>query len=335
MKNLVLYILTFIYTVGVNIRLRLYKMKILKPKVLPCMVISIGNITAGGTGKTPMTMHIARRLVIEGSKVVILSRGYKGEYKDIALVSNGAEVLMSAREAGDEPYLMAEKLKAPGSDGVPVIVCKDRYKAGLLAIEKFSPDIILLDDGFQHIALARDVNIVLIDAKTDLRNERLLPRGMLREPIKGLYRARIIMIKDKMPKVLDPFLKALDRPVVAFKYIPTGLRSLNGKTGLTLDEIKDKKTFIFSALASPDSFERTVESLSARIIGKKNFPDHHNYQKSDIDEILTLAKDAEVIITTEKDAVKLSDFSEELNIAYTLEIDVEVENKENFFRKVR
>ena len=155
------------------------------------MVISIGNITAGGTGKTPMTMHIARRFVTEGSKVVILSRGYKGESKGIGLVSNGAEVLMSAKEAGDEPYMMAEKLKGPGNSGVPVIVGADRYKAGLFAIEKFSPDLILLDDGFQHIALARDKNIVLIDAKTDLQNARLLPAGMLREPITSALRGRV------------------------------------------------------------------------------------------------------------------------------------------------
>jgi tetraacyldisaccharide 4'-kinase len=327
--------MTLLYTFGVKTRLKLYKSNILKTKTLPCMVISIGNITAGGTGKTPMTIYIARRLVTEGSKVTILSRGYKGEYKDIGLVSNGAEVLMDAREAGDEPYLMAEKLKNPGNMGVPVIVCKDRYKAGLFAIEKFSPDVILLDDGFQHIALNRDMNIMLIDAKTDLKKEKLLPSGMLREPIAELKRARVIMIKDKEPKVIDPFLKAIDKPIVAFAYAPSKLRALDGGADLELDEIKEKKTFIFSALASPDSFERTTKGLGARIIGKKSFPDHHSFTADDIDELLELSKGAELIITTEKDAVKLKGFSDKLKNAYILEIDVRIENQENFFRKIR
>ena len=138
--------------------------------------------------------------------------------------------------------------------GVPVIVCADRYKAGLYGIEKFSPDVILLDDGFQHIALARDMNIVLIDAKTDLQNERLLPDGMLREPIRSLKRARIIMIKDKAPKVIDPYLRAIDKPVVAFSYEPSKLKAINGSAEILPSELKDKRTFIFSGLASPGSF---------------------------------------------------------------------------------
>ncbi len=335
MKKLILNILSIIYGTGVKIRLSLYKSNVLKTKTLPCMVISIGNITAGGTGKTPMTMHIARRLVTEGSKVVILSRGYKGEYKDIGIVSNGAEVLMNAKEAGDEPYLMAEKLKAPGSAGVPIVVCADRYKAGLLAIKEFSPDIILLDDGFQHIALNRDMNLMLIDAKTDLKKEKLLPAGMLREPIKGLKRARVIMIKDKAPRVVDPFIKAIDKPVVAFSYEPVKLRALAGGAELELNEIKGKKSFIFSALASPGSFERSVERLGAKIIGKRCFPDHHSFTKDDIEEVVRTSKEAEIIITTEKDAVKLTGFADKLKNVYILEIDVAIENKENFFRKIR
>ncbi|MBE9531976.1 MAG: tetraacyldisaccharide 4'-kinase [Proteobacteria bacterium] len=335
MKKLILKILSILYGTGVKIRLSLYSSKILKTKTLPCMVISIGNITAGGTGKTPMTMHIAKRLVVEGSKVVILSRGYKGEYKDIGIVSNGAEVLMSAREAGDEPYLMAEKLKAPGNSGVPVVVCADRYKAGLMVIEKFSPDIILLDDGFQHLGVNRDMNLMLIDAKTDLKKEKLLPAGTLREPIEGLKRARVIMIKDKAPRVVDPYIKAIDKPVVGFKYEALKLRALSGGRELELSELKNKKIFIFSALASPGSFERTVEGLGAKIIGKRCFTDHHNFTKGDVEEILSLSKDAEIIVTTEKDAVKLAGFTSELNTVYVLEVEVVIENKENFFRKIR
>lgn len=343
MNNLASKVLSIFYGAAVKARLSLYRSHILKPKILPCMVISIGNITVGGTGKTPMTMHIARRFVTEGSKVVILSRGYKGEFKGIGLVSNGADILMSAREAGDEPYLMAEKLKAQGSAGVPVIVGADRYKAGLFAIEKFSPDVILLDDGFQHIALARDKNIVLIDANTELEKEKLLPNGLLREPIRSLNRARIIMIKDKKERVIDPYIKAIDKPVVAFSYAAVSLRALKDGTEMELKDLKDKKCFIFSALAQPGSFERTIEDLGANVIGKKRFVDHHNFLDSDIEEINKLSREAEFVITTEKDAVRLKGASgdggeggvgESLKNAFILEIEVKIEKEGNFFRKL-
>ncbi len=335
LSRILLNVMAFLYGTGVKARLKLYKLGILKPRVLPCMVISIGNITAGGTGKTPMTMHIARRFVTEGSRVVILSRGYKGTHKGIGLVSDGAEVLMTPEEAGDEPWLMAEKLKAPGMEGVPIIVGADRYEAGLFAIEKFSPDVILLDDGFQHIALARDKNIVLIDARTDLLNERLLPRGTLREPIRALNRARIIMIKDKEAKVIDPFLKALDKPVVAFSYKASGLKALNSNEEMGLGELKDKKVFIFSGLASPASFEETVLGTGAKVVGTRSFPDHYSFTRSDIDEIQGLANGADIIVTTEKDATRLKGFKEGLTNIYSLEIEVVIDKQENFFRKIR
>lgn len=339
-SRILLSFMALLYGAGVKARLTLYRFGILKPKILPCMVISVGNITAGGTGKTPMTMHIARRLVTEGSKVVILSRGYKGTHKggEIGVVSNGAEVLMTPIEAGDEPSLMAEKLKAPGMEGVPIIVGADRYKTGLFAIKEFSPDVILLDDGFQHIALARDKNIVLIDAKTDLQNEKLLPRGTLREPIRALNRARIIMIKDKKEKVIDPFLKAIDKPVVAFSYKATGLKALDGNKKIELNELKDKKVFIFSGLASPASFEETVLDTGAEVVGAKHFPDHYSFTRGDIDEIRELAAAADIadiIITTEKDAARLKGFKEGLANLYSLEIEVKIDKEENFFRKIR
>ncbi|MEE9542968.1 MAG: tetraacyldisaccharide 4'-kinase [Thermodesulfobacteriota bacterium] len=336
LSRALLSIMTVIYTVGVKTRLALYSKGILKAKIIPCMVISIGNITAGGTGKTPMTIHIARRLVKEGSKVVVLSRGYKGTNKGIGIVSDGENVLMGPEEAGDEPCLIAEKLKGTGQEGVPVIVGADRYLAGLLAIEKFKPDVIILDDGFQHIALARDKNIVLIDSDTELTKEKLLPSGTLREPIRSLRRARIIMIKDKTPdRTIDPYLKMIDKPVVAFAYEPSKLVKLKGGGQRELSELKDKKVFIFSGIASPVSFERTIERLGALISGKKSFPDHYSFNRRDIDEIKELSKGAEFVITTEKDAVRLRGFAEELENFFSLSIEVKIDKEENFFRKVR
>jgi len=333
--RILLNILTFVYTVGVKLRLTLYSKGLIKPKILPCMVISIGNITAGGTGKTPMTIHIARRLVKEGSKVVVISRGYKGTNKGIGVVSDGENLLMDPVEAGDEPCLIAGKLKGKGQDGVPVIVGADRYKAGLFAIEKFSPDVIILDDGFQHIALARDKNIVLINADTELSKEKLLPKGTLREPIRGLRRARLIMIKDKKAGVIDPYLKALDKPVAAFTYAPSKLTALKDGEEKEPIELKEKKVFIFSAIASPASFERTINALGAITIGKKAFPDHYSFNERDIGEIKELSKEADMVITTEKDAVRLGGFSGELENFFSLGVEVEIDKVENFFRKLR
>jgi tetraacyldisaccharide 4'-kinase len=328
-------IMTFIYGVGVKTRLKLYQMGYLKPKILPCMIVSIGNITAGGTGKTPMAIHVARRLVKEGSKVVVISRGYKGTNSGISVVSDGENILMGPKEAGDEPCLIAEKLKGKGLDGVPVVVGADRYKAGLFAIEKFSPDVIILDDGFQHIALARDKNIVLIDSRTELTKEKLLPSGTLREPIRALNRARLIMIKDKLPGKADPYLTALDKPMASFAYAPSKLVALKDEEEFSIDKAKDKKVFIFSAIAEPGSFERTVESLGTNIVGKKAFPDHYNFNERDISELKELSKGADLVITTEKDAIRLGEFAGKLENFFSLSIEVKIDKEENFFRKLR
>ncbi|MEK6539527.1 MAG: tetraacyldisaccharide 4'-kinase, partial [Deltaproteobacteria bacterium] len=155
-----LYIFSILYGIGVRLRLFFYRIGAFKIRRLNCKVISIGNITVGGSGKTPMTIHLAEWLRDRDKKVAILSRGYKGRIKDSGIVSDGEKILLGPEDAGDEPYLMAARLK-----NIPVIVGRDRHRAGMYAIEKFRPDVIILDDGFQHIGLVRDLDIVLIDGK--------------------------------------------------------------------------------------------------------------------------------------------------------------------------
>ena len=173
-----------IYSVGIKFRNLLYKCRLIKQKKLPCFVISIGNITVGGTGKTPMTMYVAKIIKNLGYKPVIITRGYQGTYKDAqSIVSDGSNFFLDAREAGDEACMMAVSLK------IPVIVGKNRYQAGMLAIKEFNPDVIILDDAFQHIALKRDLNLLLCDFTKPFGNFHLIPRGRLREPQAALQRS--------------------------------------------------------------------------------------------------------------------------------------------------
>jgi tetraacyldisaccharide 4'-kinase len=180
-----LYACSQAYELAARLRVKLYETGFLKQQNLQCKVVSIGNITVGGTGKTPVTLHVADLLRRMGYKVAVISRGYGGSAgKKAGIVSDGQEIKMTPEEAGDEPYMISLKLK-----GIPVIVGRDRVKAGRFAIGEFGSDIIVLDDGFQHLGLRRDLNIVLLDSANPFGNGYLLPRGVLREPLSHLGRA--------------------------------------------------------------------------------------------------------------------------------------------------
>lgn len=290
---------SFLYGLGVRGRLLLYGLNILKAEKLPCKVISVGNITVGGTGKTPVAIFIARYLKERGKRVVILSRGYKGNAKGVNIVSDGKTVLLGPEAAGDEPYLMASLLK-----GVPVVVSPDRVQGGLLAIEKFAPEFIILDDGFQHIRLQRDCNILLVDGKEGFGNGHLLPRGILREPIGGISRAGFAMSKGELKDEAKKILEALKIPMLSFELRPKSLYDIKNGRDKGLGFLKGQNVLAFTGLANPASFFRTAENLGAVIIKKITYPDHHPYAKSDL-EIIKMEAKNNPIITTEKDAVKL------------------------------
>lgn len=318
-----LYTLSLFYGAGVRLRLNLYRAGVIKPKRVPCRVVSVGNITAGGTGKTPVTIHIAGRLKAEGKRVVIVSRGYKGASPGPAAVSDGKTVLLGPEEAGDEPYLMAMRLK-----GVPVVVGAGRVEASLFAIEKFSPDFIILDDGFQHIRLGRDMNILLVDAVEGFGNGHLLPRGVLREPLAGIKRADIVMIKGGcLESGSQGRLAGL--PAFSFRYRPATLYSLMDNAEKGLPYARGKKAVALSGLARPESFLRTLEELGLEVIKSIAFPDHHAYSRADIETIKKESKGADIIITTEKDGVKLKALGTDMPV-FILGIDAVIEDEEGF-----
>jgi len=322
-----------LYETGVRSRLGLYSAGVLKSRSLPCHVISVGNITVGGTGKTPVTMYIARYLTDMGRAVVILSRGYGGSIKGIGVVSDGKNILLGPAEAGDEPVLMARRMR-----DVPVVVGADRYEAGLLAIKNFSPDIIILDDGFQHIRLCRDLNILLIDGAASLSTAKLLPAGPLREPLTALERADIVFVKggglDRADKEL---LRQYDIQQTGFVYRARGLTNIATGESIGVKAFKDKPVLALAAIANPDSFFNTLKDLGMKVAAAMEYSDHHAYSPADVGAMEKKIKEtgAEAIITTEKDGVKLEGLLRGVDLAaYALTIDVELKDKALFRRAI-
>ena len=288
--------------------------------------MSIGNLTLGGTGKTPMVIFLATFFKNLDKKIAVLSRGYGRETKGMLLVTRGdGDVLCTWEDCGDEPYMIANKLQ-----GVPVLVDENRYRGGLYLVENFNPDIIIMDDGFQHRALHRDLDIVLVNGGDRIRDHRLLPYGALREPWGNIIRADAIIITKKKPSpLIKRKIDETSLPQLYAKSIPT-VRvpySFSSKRGL------DKKVFIISGLGNPKFFEKTVEHLGYEICGVKNFPDHYHYKKRDLNKVELLAKEsgATQILTTEKDWVKLKEFKPDITFGI-VDIDIRIQDNETLKR---
>jgi tetraacyldisaccharide 4'-kinase len=290
-----------LYSGVMRLRAWAYKKGLLAAKTLPCPVISIGNITLGGTGKTPFVMAVAKWLKVQDIRPAIVTRGYGGRVgKGPALVSRGEGAILSPYEAGDEPVMMAEQMR-----GVPIVAGSDRFNAGLFAIQELNAQVILLDDGFQHLALKRDIDIVLLSAGRPFGAGRVFPGGDLREPLRALRRATAIVITGS--QILDPAqIKAcrqmLDiitpkRPVFFSKTRIKGVRGLAPSTPV----------FAFCGIGSPEAFFEMCAETGVDIRGKKAFRDHHAYTLGDINEIAveSIKSGASCVVTTAKDAVKV------------------------------
>jgi tetraacyldisaccharide 4'-kinase len=312
-----------VYGGAVKLRRNFYKNDVFKSKRLPCSIISIGNITVGGTGKTPMTIYVAKVVKQLGCNVAVISRGYKGKAEKIGgIVSDGKALLMTPEIAGDEPYMMAKRLK-----DVPVIVGRNRLKAGRLAISKFAPDVIVLDDGFQHLRLQRDLDFVLLDCRKPFGNGHLLPRGVLREPVSALLCAdAMIMTRSDMMnnnETLSSLKKLLpnERKVPVYRTffdsfvykITREERKIFEKKPIASlrrnsDCIIGRNVFAFSGLADNHDFQQTVKSLRCNLSGYMEFPDHHWYSDRDLKDISAAAKRSmsECLVTTEKDYVRIA-----------------------------
>jgi tetraacyldisaccharide 4'-kinase len=298
------------------LRSNLYLKGIFKQHRLEVPVISVGNLLMGGTGKTPLVQYIAKLLQQHNRKPAILSRGYKGSATAaINVVSNTTDILLTAAEAGDEPRLLAEKLP-----GIPVITGKKRFTTGRFAIDSSGVDTLILDDGFQHMALKRNLDLVLFSGMKLLGNGRVLPGGELREPLAALNRADAFIIsssdeeQDGDVKEFLSFLEALhpEKPIFTCTYEPEKMliQIYNGKN-YTISHVEAGKIplYGFCGIARPESFKKTLEKTGMKLTGFQEYGDHHTYSAADIQSLLIEAKNsgAAGLATTEKDLVKLRD----------------------------
>lgn len=327
------YLLSLPYGGAVCIRNRLFDNGFLRQQRLGCPVISVGNLTVGGTGKTPMVLLLAGMLKDRGLRPAVLSRGYGGKSTaDVLVVSDGRHVFTGPEEAGDEPVLIARRLK-----DVPVLAGPKRAITGQYALEHFDVDVILLDDGFQHRYLKRDLDIVLLDSRQPLGNGFLLPRGPLREPPSALGRAGVIALTragDGDAGPIDERLSGMlsGRVVLRTRVRPTSLAAPDGEE-LPLSFLQGKRVFAFAGIARPDSFRQTIESLGVAIAGFRAFPDHHRYRAEDLSRIedkAALAR-ADILLATEKDIVKISGIPQFSSRVHGLLIETEfLEGREHF-----
>lgn len=319
------------YALASSLKNKLYDKEILKPKKVDAYVVSVGNLTTGGVGKTPVVAEIAKHLIENGKKVAIVSRGYGGKLsnKKINVISDGQSVFYPADEAGDEPHWLGENVK-----GAYVITSKNRYKAAKEAVEKYGITTIILDDGFQHRKLHRDLDIVLIDSEKGFGNENLLPAGPLREGLEAFNRIdKLVVVSknidhtraEKYAKIMGKKLKK--DTIVCYSEPDIAYNILDPKEHLAEKE----SVLAFSAIGQPGQFYQFLKNYNVK--KTVDFDDHHNYSQKDADKLQHLCAevDAKVLITTEKDAAKFSNLSLYLKV-YTLKLKtkLDVEKLLNF-----
>ncbi len=319
----ILHALSWLFTLIVQVRLWLYRHRIIRPNTLGCQVISVGNLTVGGTGKTPVVEVFARNLQQQGRKVAILSRGYKSKELPFLqkmtqrittgkietpprVVSDGKRLLLDSYTAGDEPYMLATNLPE-----VAVVVDKDRVKAGKYAIKELGCDTLILDDGFQYLKLGHRLDIALVDRTNPFGGGHLLPRGLLREPMRNIKRAGFIFItkcgaegdqelKEKLRR-MNPHAEISECRHAA-KY----LKDVFGTKTYELDTLKGMKIAAVSGIAVPESFENALRAFGAEIVYTRRFTDHHRFTQQEIINTInrSLEHGVDAILTTEKDAVR-------------------------------
>ncbi|MFQ5893146.1 MAG: tetraacyldisaccharide 4'-kinase, partial [Nitrospinota bacterium] len=265
-----------LYGAAVRVRRFAYDRRWVRPEVLPVPVISVGNLTVGGTGKSPCVAAVVRLLLREGFRPAVVSRGYKGREQEIAVVSDGARRLARPPAVGDEAAMLADQLP-----GVPVLTGARRPKVGRAAIERFGADVIILDDGFQHRACVRDLDILLVDATRPPAADALLPLGRLREPPSSVTRADLV-VATKSAKPEDAI--AVGQwvwgrvPIVRAQHVPVAWRALSDGRLVSLGERPEGAALAFCGLAEPASFHRTLADLGVRVAGFAAYCDHHLYR---------------------------------------------------------
>ena len=309
--------MSYLYKFGVCCKLNMYESGLLKKEKLDCCVISIGNITVGGTGKTPTAQKMAAIIKAMGYRVVILNRGYRSHWgKELGVVSDGNKIFMTAYEAGDEAYLMAKTLP-----GIPVIIGKNRAVTGRYAVEKMNAEVIIMDDGYQHWQLERDLDVVLVDTLNMFGNGCVLPRGTLREPLQNLERGDLFLLTktDQSSKLSRLQLRQTiaqyndKAPVIESIHHPKNFVEIaDWYKGISenfkdLEELKGKDVMVFSAIGNPSSFEQTLSSIGLNILEAVRYPDHHDYGMLEMQYINERASSLKAVamVATAKDAVKI------------------------------
>ena len=322
-------------------RLKLYQKGLLQTEEIGAPVISVGNITTGGTGKTPLVEWVVRTIAREHLRACILTRGYgRANPRERVLVSDGKEILSDAREGGDEPFLLAEKLKGLAA----VVSDADRVAAARWALENLGREVFILDDGFQHLRIKRDLDLVVIDATNPFGGGRLLPRGRLREPTEGLKRAdSIIITRADQTAELDGLKLEVERlsgglPIFLSRTRLKGLRPYSGSMldeGIAIDS-SPRPVAAFCAIGNPQAFFSQLINAGHHLVYKKAFADHHSYNQRDVDELVNRATErgAQALLTTEKDAVKLRELSFHLP-CFAVEIELEFDDEARLVKMIR
>ncbi len=326
----------------VQLRLWLYRHRILRDQPLGCLVVVVGNLTVGGTGKTPVVEKFARSLRDRGRKVAILSRGYMSkappfwkkwwfwithtEEPPPRVVSDGARVLLDSELAGDEPYMLARNLP-----GVVVLVDKNRVKAGAYAIKKFGCDTLVLDDGFQYLPLKGRLNLLLVDKTNPFGNGHLLPRGILREPVRHLRRASYVFLtksRGHRDEELEAVIRRFnpDVEIIECAHQPQYLQRIGNGERCELAELRGRSIAAFSGIATPESFEAFLREAGARLVHTQRYLDHYRFTHEDIQEVFAGAVQAgaEFVVTTEKDAVRLAADEKYPLPCYYLRLEIDI-----------
>lgn len=338
--RLILIPVSLLYSFILFIRNKLYDFGIFNSHKIAVPVISVGNITTGGTGKTPFTIFISKYYLENNLKVGIVSRGYKRKTKDMVIVCDGISVNQNTEMSGDEPVMMSNILLRANKNNFFSIACSDRADAAQFMINKFHPDLIILDDGFQHRKIKRNLDIVLIDAhdfsNNVFRNMFTIPSGNLRENIANLNRADLIIQNNKQDSYdLIPAISNYASELISMRYKTEYIMDSKNSI-LNKEDLKKKKAYVFSGLADNGSFIKQLENFGINITGHSDFPDHYDYTEKDIAVFKSIFSEDMIYITTEKDFVKIVKFKEFVSDypVYFLKISIELNDNNNTLIKM-